>query len=269
VEVRVKVESVSKLKLAMSTDKEGALVTQVSFEIPGRIESAARILNLVKQRQAMYCVLGCAQASFDLQTVEVREKDKRTAQSEADKAKAAQAAQAAAVEDPTTGLFYKVVHLASKQTWEGDAVSPEAACEQAGWPIAECRVTVPKKRATRGKAKEEAPAVPVPGAADELFGPEAEAVEPASDNGKDEAAEFDRFLELEKALFAWLDTNATPDAEGLYALDCPFHEDSEKSMVADMENGTYCCTACGSTGPLTRLAERLGILNEKVVEAAS
>jgi len=244
-EVRVRVESLSKLKLAMSSDKDGALVTQVSFEIPGKIESAARMLNLIKQKQPMYCVIGCAQARFDLQVVEVFEKDKRAAQSEADKA-------LAAGEEPTMDLpTFRVIHLESKDSWEGLAMSPEAACEQAGWPPEEC--TIKRRTAKGGWAKAEVSAeAPVEEA------PPAEAT--GADNGRGDAADIGAALD---SLSAWLDANAQEDASGEYYIDCPFHEDKQRSLCINREQDLYECTVCGSTGNLMRLAERLGLVKEE------
>ena len=262
-EVRVRMPGLEKLQFTSKLDDEGALKTKVSFEVDGKIESLARAMNLQRQKQPMYCVIGCAQATFDLQLVDVFDKDKRAAQSEADKA-------VAAGKEPVTDLpTFRVLHLESKQSWEGLALSAEAACEQAGWPVADCRVTVRTEKGGWAKAKlSEAPVVDE-AAVDQ--GTAEETAEPtAADNGKGEASDIGQpqDLPLSDELVAWMDANAVPDTMGFYTARCPFHDDKGASLRVWPESDSYECPVCGSSGNLARLTQRLGLIPQEAGPSA-
>jgi len=253
-QVRVKLEGLAKLKLASKVeDDEGVLrlKTTVSFEVDGKVESLARILNLAHQRQPMFAVIGCEQAMFDLQLVQVREEDEAAEpveaaeQSEADKG-------AATGEEPVTDMpIYRVLQSESGEVWEGRALSPEAACEQAGLFIDECSVKVRTEKGGWAKVKL-TPSAPVEEAA-------AEAIE--SGNGQGDSADIgapEQPVVLE-SLTSWLDAHAVPDATGMYTASCPFHNDRANSLRIWPEDDIYDCPVCGSSGDLARLSERLGI----------
>ena len=234
-EVRVKMPGLEKLQFTSKLDDEGGLKTKVSFEVDGKVKDLARLLNLAQQRRELYAVVGCEQAMFDLQLTEIRQD-------------------------------------AEAEEGEGDAVSPEAACEQAGWPVDDCRVTVRTEKGGWAKAKRsEAPLVDeAPTAAVNQGTAEETAELTAADNGKGEASDIGqpRDLPLSDELVAWMDANAVPDVLGFYAAPCPFHDDKGASLRVWPESQSYECPVCGSSGNLARLTQRLGLIPQEAGPSA-
>ena len=269
-EVRVKMPGLEKLQFTSKLDDEGGLKTKVSFEVDGKVKDLARLLNLAQQRRELYAVVGCEQAMFDLQLTEIRQ-DAEAEEGEGDEYEGEQyddggegdseaESEPGDAEGPTTELFYKVVQLASKQSWEGNAVSPEAACEQAGWPIAECTIRVKTEKGGWAKAK-----LTPPAPAKEVG---AEAI--AADNGMGDEADIGQpqDLPLSDELVAWMDANAVRDVLGFYAAPCPFHDDKGASLRVWPESDFYECPVCGAGGALDRLARRLGLIPQEAGTSA-
>jgi hypothetical protein len=64
---------------------------------------------------------------------------------------------------------------------------------------------------------------------------------------------------MKEAILAQLEKVKRPDKNGEYLALCPFHDDHNPSLSVNFEKGVYYCQGCQSSGPLSRLAERLGV----------
>jgi len=64
---------------------------------------------------------------------------------------------------------------------------------------------------------------------------------------------------MRDAIIARLEKVKRPDKNGEYLALCPFHDDHNPSLSVNFDKGTYNCFGCQSSGPISRLAERLGV----------
>ena len=64
---------------------------------------------------------------------------------------------------------------------------------------------------------------------------------------------------MKDAILARLEKVKRPDKNGEYLALCPFHDDHNPSLSVNFDKGTYNCFGCQSSGPISRLAERLGV----------
>lgn len=64
---------------------------------------------------------------------------------------------------------------------------------------------------------------------------------------------------MKEAVLSKLEKVKGPDQKGEYTALCPFHDDHEPSLSVNFDKGTYHCFGCNSKGPISRLAQRLGI----------
>jgi len=64
---------------------------------------------------------------------------------------------------------------------------------------------------------------------------------------------------MKDAILGSLEKVKGPDSKGEYQALCPFHPDRNPSLSVNFEKGVYYCQGCQSSGPVTRLAQRLGV----------
>ena len=64
---------------------------------------------------------------------------------------------------------------------------------------------------------------------------------------------------MKDAILARLEKVKGPDHKGEYQALCPFHPDRNPSLSVNFDKGVYFCQGCQSSGPLSRLAQRLGV----------
>ena len=66
---------------------------------------------------------------------------------------------------------------------------------------------------------------------------------------------------MEQAILSKLEMVKGPDSQGNYTALCPFHDDYKTpNLSVNFVKGCYNCFACGSNGHITRLAQRLGVV---------
>jgi putative DNA primase/helicase len=64
---------------------------------------------------------------------------------------------------------------------------------------------------------------------------------------------------MKEAVLSKLEKVKGSDQDGNYTALCPFHDDHEPSLSVNFDKGVYYCFGCNSSGPISRLAQRLGV----------